>query len=204
MFLRFKRLQQLRQSLKLNLNKSLPLQRLFKKKRQNSKPRKFLRQLKLKKLLRKLMSTVRKRLIKREIITKISHSENLESPESLKQKVNKDNSSKKREHQEKITPTTMRILLLLMTAGMLSRKDLLITMKEANNTALRPSTIRKMVETDSQEKVEIQTTTTITESLTTRIDQLLEIFSMSARLKQSLNQRLLKHRLLFKIETTRS
>jgi len=183
MLLRFKRLQQLRQFLKLSQNKSLPLQRLFKKKRQNSKPRKFLRQLKLKKLLRKLMAMARKRLIKREIITKISHLENLESPESLEQKVNKDNSSKKREHQEKIIPTTMRILLLLMTAGMLSRKDLLITMKEDNNTALRPSTIRKMVETESQEKVEIQTTTTITESLTTRIDQLLEIFSMSARLK---------------------
>lgn len=174
MLKKFKRLQ-LRQSLKLNLNKLLQLLRLFKKKKLNNKPQKLLNRLKLKKLLRKLMEMVRRRLIKREITTKINN------PENLEQKVNKDNSKKDKEHQEKIT--TMRILLLLMMVGMLLRKDQLIITKVVN-IALKPLTIR-MVETEFKEKVEIQTTTTttITESPTTRIDQLLEIFSMSARLK---------------------
>lgn len=191
MLKKFKRLQ-LRQSLKLNLNKLLQLLRLFKKKKLNNKPQKLLNRLKLKKLLRKLMEMVRRRLIKREITTKINN------PENLEQKVNKDNSKKDKEHQEKIT--TMRILLLLMMVGMLLRKDQLIITKVVN-IALKPLTIR-MVETEFKEKVEIQTTTTITESPTTRIDQLLEIFSMSARLKSLMSQRLSKHRLLFKIEIT--
>jgi len=75
-----------------------------------------------------------------------------------------------------------------MMVGMLSRKDQLIMNRD--NTALRHLTIIEKVETEiNLEKEATQTITitsiTITESLTIRIDLLLEIISMSERIRQS-------------------